>query len=100
MDELDMDLYDPFDRFVEITFKGKKVQVPENNLLLRCFQYLDTDCITYGSFCWNNECGNCEIQYVMKEGDAPVTARSCQTKVIEGMSIIGSTRHVRLKLRG
>lgn len=99
MDDLNMDLFDPFERFVEITFKGQKAMVPENNLLLRCFQYLDMDSITYGRFCWNNECGNCEIQYVMSEGEAPITARSCQTRVIEGMQIVNSTRHVRLRIK-
>ena len=99
MDEINPDLFEPFDRMVEITFKGQKASVPENNFLLRCFQYLDVESITYGRFCWNNQCGNCEIQYVMQEGDEPTTIRSCCNRVIEGMKIVNSTRHVRLRIR-
>ncbi|MHB2016146.1 MAG: hypothetical protein ACYCW6_04285 [Candidatus Xenobia bacterium] len=108
MDELSPEVFEPFEKFIEIEFVqtggidnspvrpiGEKAMVPEKNLLLRCFQYLDVQTITYGSFCWNDECGNCEVRYIMQPGDEPKTVRSCQTTVIEGMKIVASTRHVR-----
>ena len=33
-------LFRPFTRLVKITILGREFEVPENNPLLRCFQYL------------------------------------------------------------
>lgn len=90
-------LFEPFDRLLEIEILGRVVQVPENNSLLRCFQYLSSFTISQGNFCWNNDCGNCECKVVLAERDGPVTKRACCTKVREGMKIVDTSRHVRLR---
>ncbi len=90
MDEpFNSELYDPFDRLVSIEILGKKVDVPENNRLLRCFQFLSLMTIAMGDFCWNGDCANCQIWYrTSDEGtDIERPALSCRTKVIEGMVI-------------
>ncbi len=59
MDELDStkpsltesDLLDPYEKLVIVEILGKQVQVPEKNRLLRCFQYLSLNSISYGDFC-------------------------------------------------
>ena len=40
-----------------------------------------------GRFCWNNECGNCELRVKWKDALFPVRARGCQTAVEEGMEL-------------
>ncbi len=45
-------LFRPFTRLVKITILGKNFEVPENNPLLRCFQYLAPEAVSYGRFCW------------------------------------------------
>ena len=55
------DLLDPYEKLVGIEVLGKQVVVPEKNRLLRCFQFLSLNTISYGDFCWNGECTNCQI---------------------------------------
>jgi hypothetical protein len=56
-------LLDPYEKLVTIEVLGKQVAVPEKNRLLRCFQFLSLKSISYGDFCWNGECTNCQIWY-------------------------------------
>ena len=47
---LESDIFEPFERLVEIEILGERREVPENNTLLRCFQYLSMDTISFGDF--------------------------------------------------
>lgn len=94
-----MDLYEPFERFVEIEFMGRRCDVPENQCMLRCFQYLSSETISYGKFCWNNDCGNCECQVILPGQSEPQTLRMCQTRVQEGIRVVGHSRHVKLRVK-
>jgi hypothetical protein len=40
-----------------------------------------------GRFCWNNECGNCELSVKRREALFPVRARGCQTPSEGGMEL-------------
>src|ERR671913_533452 len=60
------DLLDPYEKLVNVVILGQQVQVPEKNRLLRCFQYLSLNSISYGDFCWNGECTNCQVWYHTK----------------------------------
>ncbi len=80
------DLFEPFERLIEITIDGKTVEVPENNTLLRCFQYLSLESISYGDFCWNGDCLNCQIW--IKNGDKEKAFMACRARVEEGMEIV------------
>lgn len=96
-DNLNPDLFEPFDRMVAIEVLGRPVEVPDNNTVLRCLQYLSTLSISYGNFCWNNDCGNCECDIVLPGKNAPVTKRTCCTKVREGMKIVKTSPKVKLR---
>ncbi len=80
------DIFQPFDRLIEIEILGTKHMVPENNTLLRCFQYLAMESISYGDFCWNGECLNCQVW--IKNGDKEKAAMACRTIVAEDMKIV------------
>jgi len=56
-------LFRPFTRLAKIKILGREFEVPENNPLLRCFQYLAPEAISYGRFCWNEECQYCRISF-------------------------------------
>ena len=92
------DLLDPFEKLVQITILGRPVNVPEKNRLLRCFQYLSINTISYGDFCWNGECTNCQVWYRMEgqdeESDRP--ALSCRLECQEGMEITKLSRFIDL----
>ena len=80
------DLFEPFDKLVEIEILGKKYKVPENNTLLRCFQFIAVESISYGDFCWNGDCLNCQVW--IRNGDREKALMTCRAKVEEGMQII------------
>lgn len=95
----DSDLFEPFDRLITIEVLGRRVEVPENNRLLRCFQFLSLRSISYGDFCWNGDCTNCQFWYREpgQEREGPdKTALSCRFRVREDLTITRLNSCVRL----
>ena len=88
------DIFEPFERLVEIEIGGETKEVPENNALLRCFQFLSMETISYGDFCWNGDCLNCQVW--IKNGDQEKALLACRTKVEEGMKIIRLSDEIKL----
>jgi hypothetical protein len=93
------DLLDPYEKLVSIEVVGKQVSVPEKNRLLRCFQYLSINTISYGDFCWNGDCTNCQIWYHMEGQDetSDRPALSCRLECVEGMVITKLSRFIELE---
>ena len=93
------DLLDPYEKLINIEIIGNEVSVPEKNRLLRCFQFLSINTISYGDFCWNGECTNCQIWYHLKgqdeQQDRP--ALSCRMECEEGMVITKLSRFIELE---
>ena len=96
---IESDLLDPFEKLVTIDVLGKRVEVPENTRLLRCFQYLSLNTISYGDFCWNGECTNCQIWYhtpgQTESSDRPALA--CRMEVIDEMVITKLSPFIKLE---
>ena len=80
------EIFAPYEKLIEIEITGTKYMVPENNSLLRCFQFLAMENISYGDFCWNGECLNCQVW--IQQGDKEKAAMACRTTVEEGMKIV------------
>lgn len=80
------DVFEPFEKLIEIEILGKTYLVPENNSLLRCLQYLDLENISMGDFCWNGDCSNCQVWLAETIQEKPVLA--CRTKVAAKMKIV------------
>jgi hypothetical protein len=91
--KVDLDLFEPFDGLIEIEVLGHTIQVPDNNCLLRSLQYVAGETIAYGRFCWNDECGNCEVTCQSPAGE-PALIRACQARVYPGMKIIALSDEV------
>jgi predicted molibdopterin-dependent oxidoreductase YjgC len=83
---IDEDILQPFEKLVEITVVGETLMVPENNSILRGFQFLKRDEISYGDFCWNGECLNCQVW--VRNGEKEKIVMACRTDVREGMEIL------------
>ncbi|CAN5278398.1 hypothetical protein BH20ACI1_BH20ACI1_12170 [soil metagenome] len=90
------DIFEPFEKLVEIEIIGEKREVPENNSLLRCFQYLSMETVSYGDFCWNGDCANCQVWLENIAKDKSVLA--CRTKVRENMKIVKMCDEIKLDL--
>ncbi len=89
----------PFERLISISIGGRSVQVPENNNLLRCLQYLAPEPVSYGRFCWNEDCQYCRVVYDLGEGTKARAAIACKLMVQEGMRILDMTAEMRYCLR-
>ncbi len=87
-------LFESFDKLVEIEVCSKKTQVPENNKILRCFQYIKTDTISVGEYCWNGDCVNCQIWYLADDGELK-GALACKMYVQEGLVITSVSENLK-----
>jgi hypothetical protein len=85
-------------KLVPIRIGNQEFQVPENNTLLRCFQYLRLYSISMGGFCWNADCRTCEVVIRVGSG-AEEKVLSCQTIVVPGMVILEMTASLKFCLR-
>ena len=88
------DIFEPYDRLVTIKLLGVERQVPENNSILRALQFLDLESISYGDFCWNGECLNCQAW--IKNGDKEKAVITCRTNVEEGMEIVRVSKEMEI----
>ena len=92
-------LYRPYDKLVKITIGGKEFEVPADNMLLRALQYLSPEDVSYGRFCWNEECQYCRVNYDLGPDTQSRTAISCKLMVQEGMRVTEMAEEIRYCLR-
>ena len=92
-------LYRPFARLVRVSLLGREFEVPENNSLLRCFQYLAPEAVAGGKFCWNEDCQYCRVSFDCGRGTPPRTALACKLLVEDGLRVLEVTPEIRYCLR-
>lgn len=92
------EIFEPFDKLIEIEILGEKHKIPENNSLLRGFQFLSMETVSLGDFCWNGECGNCNV-WLEKNGKEK-SALACRTEAEEGMKIVRMSGEIKLMVNG
>lgn len=92
-------LFEAFEELVEIELCRNRTRVPENNKLLRCFQYIQMDAVSVGDYCWNGECTNCQIWYMAEDGEIK-SALACRLYVRPGMVITAVSPTLKTDLAG
>lgn len=92
-------LFESFEELVEIEVCRSRAVVPENNKLLRCFQYIKMDAVSVGDYCWNGDCTNCQIWYQSEDGEIK-SALACRMYVRPGLVITDLSAHLRKDLAG
>ena len=92
-------LFRPYDKLVKITLGEKQFEVPDGNMLLRALQFLSPEDISYGKFCWNEECQYCRVNYDLGPDTPNRTAISCKLMVQEGMRITEVAQEIKYCLR-
>lgn len=90
------EIFEPFEKLIEIEICGEIRLVPENNTLLRCFQFLSLQTISQGNFCWNGDCLNCQV-WIKNDGKEKAVI-SCRTKVIEKVKITRLSDEIKLRI--
>ncbi|MDQ7007074.1 MAG: hypothetical protein Q9Q40_07565 [Acidobacteriota bacterium] len=94
------DYLNEYDRLIPIWILGRRAEVPANNTLLRCLQYLCPDTVPYGKFCWNNECGNSKFYYRRPGETHDRKGRACCfKKITEGLEITVLSPELKFVLR-
>src|SRR5579883_264123 len=89
----------PHTRMVRIQIRGREFEVPDNNMVLRCLQFLAPEDISYARFCWNEDCQYCRVTYDLGEGTPVRKAISCKLMVQDGMRILDMAREISYCLR-
>jgi predicted molibdopterin-dependent oxidoreductase YjgC len=92
-------LFRPYEKLVKITLGDKEFEVPEGNMLLRALQYLSPEDISYGRFCWNEECQYCRVNFDVGPDTPTRTALSCKLMVQDGMRVTAMAQEIRYCLR-
>jgi predicted molibdopterin-dependent oxidoreductase YjgC len=92
-------LFRPYDKLVKITIGEKQFEVPDGNMLLRALQYLSPEDVSYGRFCWNEECQYCRVNYDLGPDTQNRTAISCKLMVQQGMRVTEVAQEIKYCLR-
>ena len=92
-------LFRPYDKLVKITLGEKQFEVPDGNMLLRALQFLSPEDISYGKFCWNEECQYCRVNYDLGPDTPNRTAISCKLMVQDGMRVTEVAQEIKYCLR-
>ena len=87
-ERLGIPLFRPYEKLISITIRGKKFSVPENQILLRAFQYLCPETIPYGRYCWNEECQYCRVSVKRPGGERMGQALSCKLMAEDGLEVL------------
>ena len=90
-------IFNPFEKLIEITVCGVRFSVPENNNLLRGFQYARAGALLRGNYCWAGDCTNCIVWMNNKDGSSKSLA--CRTEARPGMVISALSDDLRCDLR-
>lgn len=86
-ERLDIPLFRPYEKLISITIRGRRFSVPENQILLRAFQYLCPETIPYGRYCWNEECQYCRVSVKRPDGEKIGQALSCKLMAEDGLEV-------------
>ncbi len=82
---MDTNLFGDFTRLLRVDVLGREMTVPENNTLLRGFQFASPQTISYGRFCWNGTCNNCTVTVNVDSCESKGPA--CRIDAIDGMRV-------------
>jgi len=88
------EIFEPYEKLIPITLLGRAVEVPENNSILRCLQFLNMEAVSESELCWNGDCLDCQVW--VKNGDKEKAVIACRTNVEPGMDITRISEKIQL----
>jgi len=92
-------IFRPYKQFITISIGGRKFRVPENQMLLRVFQYLAPETIPYGRYCWNEECQYCRVGIQRPGDERQSQALSCKLIAEDGLEVLELSTELAWNLR-
>ena len=88
------EIFEPYEKLIQITLLGRAVEVPENNSILRCLQFLNMEAVSESELCWNGDCLDCQVW--VKGGDKEKAVIACRTNAEPGMDITRISEKIQL----
>jgi hypothetical protein len=86
-------IFEPYERLIDITVCGELRRVPENNSILRCLQFLEMEAVSDSELCWNGDCMDCQVW--VKNGEKERAVMACRTNAEGGMEIVRLSETIR-----
>ena len=90
---MDAALFGNYQALLRVDVLGREIEVPENNTLLRCFQFASPQTISYGRFCWNGSCNNCSV--TVRNGSCESKGQACTMDAHDGMRVTAVSGEIR-----
>ena len=87
------EIFESYEKLIEITVNGRQCMVPEKNSILRCLQFLDMEAVSDSELCWNGDCIGCQVW--IKNGEKERAVMACRTNADEGMEIVRLSKTIR-----
>lgn len=82
---------------ISVFVRDRRVDVAPGTPLLRCIARLGGSKIVEGNYCWEGECGHCEVAY--RSGASPARlAMACRVLASDGMRVTPVSRHLEVDL--
>ena len=88
------EIFEPYEKLIDLTVCGEPRQVPENNSILRCLQFLHMEPVSDSELCWNGDCLECQVW--IKNGDKEKAVIACRTNAEPGMEIVRISENIQL----
>jgi hypothetical protein len=89
------DIFDEHDCLITVNILGRDREVPKNDSILRCLQFLDMESVSESELCWNGDCLDCQVW--IKQGDKEKAVISCRTNAEPGMEITRMSEKIRFE---
>ena len=89
------EIFDEHDRLITINIMGRDREVPANDSILRCLQFLDMESVSESELCWNGDCLDCQVW--IKQVDKEIPVISCRTTAEPGMHITRISEKIRFE---
>ena len=90
---MNTDLFGDYQKLLQVDVLGRTVEMPEENKLLRGFQFALPETISYGRFCWNGSCNNCTV--TVRTGPCESKGQACTMDTCDGMQVTPVSGEIR-----
>ena len=89
------EIFDSHVGLITINILGRDCEVPANDSILRCLQFLSLESVSESELCWNGDCLDCQVW--IKQGDKEKSVLACRTNAEPGIEIVRISEKIRFE---
>ncbi len=90
---MDANLFGDFKKLLRVDVMGRVILMPEENTLLRGFQFASPESVSYGRFCWNGTCNNCTV--TVRQGSRETKGPACRLDAADGLCVTSISSEIK-----